>query len=149
MKKKIVTIVLLILFIAILILLNIFFKSQNQARADEVQNEVNNEEGEKVEILKVTSLNFDDEVLKSNKTVLIDFYADWCGPCKMLSPIIEEVAKESKNVKFVKINIDDEQNLATKYNIMSIPTLVVMKNGKEVNRSIGLIDKTEIINLIK
>lgn len=100
-------------------------------------------------VIKVNSENFETEVLKSEKTVLIDFYADWCGPCKMLSPIVEQVASENNNIKVVKINIDDEQDLAVNYGIMSIPTLVVIKNGQEVNRTVGVIPESEVKELIK
>ena len=99
-------------------------------------------------ILQINSNNFDEEVLKSEKTVLVDFYANWCGPCKMISPIIEQLAKENNNTKFVKINVDEVQDIAIKYEVMSIPTLVVIKNGKEVNRSVGLVDKSKIQSLI-
>lgn len=102
-----------------------------------------------MEILKIDSENFEEEVIKSEKTVLIDFFADWCGPCKMLSPIIEQFAKENIEIKVVKINVDDSPDLAVKYGVMSIPTLVVIKNGEEVNRSVGLIDKSEILDLVK
>ena len=102
-----------------------------------------------MEVLKVTSENFEKEVLQSDKTVLIDFYADWCGPCKMLSPIVDEVAEENTDIKVVKINVDNAQDLAMKYQVMSIPTLVVIREGREVNRSVGLIDKSEVISLIK
>ena len=102
-----------------------------------------------MEIIKVNTQNFEEEVIKSEKPVLIDFYADWCGPCKMLSPIIDEVAEENTDIKVVKVNVDDAQNLAMKYQVMSIPTLVVIKNGEEVNRSVGLIDKAQVLNLIK
>ena len=102
-----------------------------------------------MEVLKISEDNFNKEVLKENKTVLVDFYADWCGPCKMLSPIIEKVAKENKDTKFVKINVDEAQDLAIKYNIMSIPTLVVIKDGREVNRIVGLVDKTEILSILQ
>lgn len=102
-----------------------------------------------MEVLKVTENNFEQEVLKEDKTVLIDFYADWCGPCKMLSPIIEETAREIENIKFVKINVDEATQIAIDYDVMSIPTLVVIKNGKEIDRSVGLIDKQEIIEMIK
>ena len=102
-----------------------------------------------MEIIKVNSQNFEEEVIKSEKPVLIDFYADWCGPCKMLSPIIDEIAEENSEIKVVKVNVDDSQDLAMKYQVMSIPTLVVIKDGKEVNRSVGLIDKTDVISLIK
>ena len=102
-----------------------------------------------MEIIKANSQNFEEEVIKSEKIVLVDFYADWCGPCKMLSPIIDEVAEENDDIKVVKVNVDDSQDLAMKYQVMSIPTLVVIKNGSEINRSVGLIDKSQVANLIK
>ena len=102
-----------------------------------------------MEILKVNNDSFEKEVLQSDKKVLVDFYADWCGPCKMLSPIVTEVAKENPDVKVVKIDVDAEQDLAIEYQVMSIPTLVVIKDGNEVNRAIGLIDKSEILSLIQ
>ena len=102
-----------------------------------------------MEILKVNSQNFEEEVLKSEKPVLVDFYADWCGPCKMLSPIVDEVAQENEDIKVVKVNVDDSQDLAMKYQVMSIPTLVVIKEGNEVNRSVGLIDKSQVVKMIK
>ena len=100
-------------------------------------------------VIKVNTDNFEKEVLQSEKTVLVDFYADWCGPCKMLSPIIDEVAEEIENVKVCKINIDESRDLAGNYDIMSIPTLLVFKNGKVVNSSLGLINKEKVLNLIK
>ena len=148
MNKKIVYIILIIVFIGILILANIFLKRQNENKLQESQSS-ENKGGEKMEVLEVTSKNFEQEVLKSEKTVLIDFYADWCGPCKMLSPIVEQVAQENKDIKVVKINIDQEQDIAIKYEIMSIPTLVVIKNGNETNRSVGLIGKSDILELVK
>ena len=102
-----------------------------------------------MEILKITEQNFSKEVLEETRTVLVDFYADWCGPCKMISPVIEAIAKENTDVKFVKINVDEAQELAMNYNIMSIPTLLVIKDGKEVNRTVGLVDKSELLNIIK
>ena len=100
-------------------------------------------------VLEVTTQTFQQEVLNSEKTVLIDFYADWCGPCKMLSPVVEEVAQENTDIKVVKINVDNAQELAVKYQIMSIPTLVVVKGGNEVTRSVGVISKTEMLEMIK
>lgn len=108
-----------------------------------------NKEENKMEILKVNSENFEEEVLNSKNTVLVDFYADWCGPCKMLSPVIDQIAEENQDIKVVKVNVDNAQDLAMKYQVMSIPTLVVIKEGKEINRSVGLRDKSEIINMIK
>ena len=101
------------------------------------------------QVLEIGSENFQKEVLESDKKVLVDFYADWCGPCKRLSPIIEEIAGEEEQVKFVKLNIDDAQDIAIEYQVMSIPTLVIFENGKEVNRSVGLIDKEKLKELIK
>ena len=101
-----------------------------------------------MEVLKITADDFKKEVLEESKTVVIDFYADWCGPCKMLAPVLEEIAKENTNTKFVKINVDDAQDLAMEYNVMSIPTLVVIKNGKEVNRVVGLVNKSELMGII-
>ena len=92
-------------------------------------------------VLKITSENFKSEVLESSQKVLIDFYADWCGPCKMMGPVVEEIAEEHSDVKVVKINVDNAEDIAIKYQIMSIPTLIVVKGGQEVNRSIGLISK--------
>jgi len=100
-------------------------------------------------MIKITNENFEEEILKSDKPVLIDFYADWCGPCKMLSPIIEQVAEENNDIKVVKINVDDLQDIAIKYEVMSIPTLVVIKNGQEVNRSVGFVSKSQILDLVK
>ncbi len=102
-----------------------------------------------MEIINVTSENFEEEVLKSDKPVLVDFYADWCGPCKMLSPIIESVAKENETIKVVKINVDNAQDLAIEYQVMSIPTVVVIKDGQEVNRSVGVVSKSEILEMVK
>lgn len=100
-------------------------------------------------VIKVNNDNFEQEVLQSEKTVLVDFYANWCGPCKMLSPIVDEVAEEVKNVKVCKVNIDEARDLAMKYDIMSIPTLLVFKNGNVVNNSLGLIKKEQILDLLK
>lgn len=100
-------------------------------------------------VLKVSGENFEKEVLQANQTVLVDFFANWCGPCKMLSPIVDEVANEVNNVKVCKVNIDEARDLASKYEIMSIPTLLVFKNGSVVNTSLGLVSKQKILDLIK
>ena len=97
---------------------------------------------------KFSSENFEKEVLKSEKPVLVDFYADWCGPCKMMSPIIEELAAElDGKAKVGKINVDENPDIAVEYNVMSIPTLIIFKNGKEEKRLVGLRDKEELLNL--
>lgn len=152
MKKKILTIILIIIFILSLVLLNKFINNGNNIDIKEDAKQTNkkeNEEEKKMEILKVTNSNFESEVLKSEKVVLVDFYADWCGPCKMLSPIIEEIANENENIKVVKINVDNDQELAIRYGIMSIPTVVAIKQGEEFGRRIGLVDKEELLNMIK
>ena len=100
------------------------------------------------EIIEVTDETFDTEVLQSEKTVLIDFYTDWCEPCKILSPIIEEIALENPNIKVVRINVDNELTVSMKYQIMSIPTMVVIKDGEETNRLIGVVSKEKILNIL-
>ena len=98
--------------------------------------------------LKLSSENFKEEVLNSEKPVLVDFYADWCGPCNAMSPVIEELAKELEGkAKVGKINVDENSDIAVEYNVMSIPTLIVFKNGKEEKRLVGLRDKEELLGL--
>lgn len=96
----------------------------------------------------ITKDNFESEVLKAEGTVLIDFWATWCGPCRMLSPIVDEVASEHTDVKVGKINVDEQPELAQQFGIMSIPTLIVFRNGQKVNESIGLIPKEKVEELI-
>ena len=146
MKNKVLIIIAALLFVIVLILLNVFLNSQNNL---ETNLEESKEEESTMEILKVTSANFEEEVLNSDKTVLIDFYADWCGPCKMLSPIIENVANENEDIKVVKIDVDNAQDLAIKYQIYSIPTIVVIKNGEETDRSVGIASKSQILEMVK
>ena len=99
-------------------------------------------------ITNVTKENFDKEVMQAEGTVLIDFWAAWCGPCRMIAPAVEKIAEEHPEVKVCKINIDDEQELAIRYGVMSIPTLMVVKNGEIVNTAIGLRPKEEIEALL-
>lgn len=101
-------------------------------------------------VITITSKNFEQEVSKSEVPVLLDFWASWCGPCKMVSPIVDEVANEVEGkAKVGKINVDEEQELAQAFNIMSIPTLVVINNGKLVNQAVGVRSKEEILDMIK
>ncbi len=100
-------------------------------------------------VLKVTSENYEEEVLKSDKIVLIDFYADWCGPCRNMSPIIDEIAEEKANsIKVGKVNVDENQDLAMEYGVMSIPTIVIIKNGQVEETFVGVRDKSEILGAI-
>ena len=96
----------------------------------------------------ITKENFDSEVLKAEGTVLVDFWATWCGPCRMLSPIVDEVASERPDVKVGKINVDEQPELAQQFGIMSIPTLLVFKNGEKVQESVGLIPKEKVEALL-
>lgn len=101
-------------------------------------------------VLKITKDNFEAEVLNSDKPVLLDFWASWCGPCKMVAPIIEEVAGETGHLaKVGKINIDEEKELAQTFKVMSIPTLLVIKDGKVVNSTIGFQQKQSILSMIQ
>lgn len=96
----------------------------------------------------ITKENFEAEVLKASGTVLIDFWATWCGPCRMLSPIVDQVAAEHPEVKIGKINVDEQPELAQQFDIMSIPTLLVFRNGQKVNESVGLIPQEKVEALL-
>jgi len=99
-------------------------------------------------VITVTSQNFEEEVTNSEKPVLIDFWASWCGPCRMLSPIVDEIAEERIDVKVCKVNVDDEQELAGRFGVMSIPTLIVIQHGQIKNKSVGVVPKASILSMI-
>ena len=99
-------------------------------------------------IIKITKDNFEQEVLKSDSTVLLDFYADWCGPCRMVAPVLEEIAEENENIKVGKINVDEQMDLAMQFKVTSIPLLVVMKDGKIVGQSLGAKPKDKILQML-
>jgi len=96
----------------------------------------------------LTADNFQKEVLESDKTVLVDFWASWCGPCRMLSPLVDEIGETVSTVKVGKVNVDEEMELAQRYGISSIPCLMVFKNGQVVNQSVGVVPKAKILELI-
>lgn len=98
--------------------------------------------------LNITKQNFEQEVLHSDKKVLIDFWAAWCGPCRRVSPVIEEIADERPDIKVCKVNVDEQPELAAQFQIMSIPALVVMEQGQIVNQSVGARPKAQILNLL-
>ena len=98
--------------------------------------------------LSITKNNFQEEVINSKKPVLLDFWASWCGPCRMVSPIVDEIAQERPDVKVCKVNVEEQRELAAAFKVMSIPTLVVMKEGKIVNRAMGARPKDQILELL-
>ena len=100
-------------------------------------------------VIKLTNDNFEKEIKQFDGVALIDFYADWCGPCKMVSPIVDAIAEEQDKFKICKVNVDDESELAAEFSVMSIPTLVVMKNGEVVDTHIGLAAKGKILTMLE
>ena len=100
-------------------------------------------------VVKLTTETFDQEVLQAGQTVLVDFYADWCGPCKMMAPVVEELAGEEPDVKVCKINIDDEMTIAQRYGVMSIPTFIAFKNGEVAGKQVGAMPKSKLQELVR
>lgn len=101
-----------------------------------------------MEVVEITKDNFEHTVLKADKPVLVDFWAEWCGPCQMMGPIVDEVAEERDDIIIGKLNVDTQPEIALRYNVMSIPTLILFENGEEAQKSIGLISKEELLELI-
>lgn len=100
-------------------------------------------------VIKITKENFENEVLNSEKTVLLDFYADWCGPCRMVSPIVDAIAEDHPEYKVGKINVDEQGELATTFGVMSIPSLFVIKNGEVAAQAVGAKTKAQILDMLK
>ena len=98
--------------------------------------------------ININKHNFQNEVMNSDKPVLLDFWAPWCGPCRMVAPIVEEIARERKDIKVGKVNVDEQPELASRFGVMSIPTLVVMKDGKIVNQAMGARPKNAILRML-
>ncbi|NLA87594.1 MAG: thioredoxin [Clostridiales bacterium] len=100
-------------------------------------------------VININKHNFQDEVMNADKPVLLDFWASWCGPCRMVSPVVDEIAAERSDVKVGKVNVDEQPELAGQFGVMSIPTLVVIKNGRIVNQAIGAMPKSAILELLQ
>ncbi len=99
-------------------------------------------------VITITKENFESEVIKSDKPVLLDFWASWCGPCRMVSPVVDAIAAENPGIKVGKINVDEQPDLASKFSVMSIPTLLVFKDGKQTNKAVGALPKDRILQLL-
>lgn len=162
MKNKVGTIVLILILVSLLVVCYQIIDKQSvkkltlnelvsNSNTDEIDNKTETENG--VEsganaVIDVNESNFESEVLNSNKKVLIDFYADWCGPCNKLSPIVDKVAEENEDIKVVRIDVDQNEELMNKFNVRSIPALIVIEDGKEITRSIGLVSEDRILSLL-
>lgn len=158
MKEKIILIVGVIAFAIILILASEAMKNpeiNNNIVLDDKGNFNSNEtddseklNAEESKIIYANESTFEAEVLNSDKVVLVDFYADWCYPCRILSPTLEKIARENDNIKVVKVNVDEAQNLAIEYGATSIPLLVVIENGEEKDRLVGVLPESEILQVL-
>lgn len=153
MDKKKKLIIEIIIFMLVLISITIIYNyiiNKNTKKPIQQNTLEKVEKEEKQEIMEIQNTQqFEKEVINESKMVFVDFYATWCNPCKIMSPIIEEISKEHKEVKFVKIDIDKNEELAIKYNIMSIPTMIIIKNGEVIKTFVGLTNKESIIKEFK
>ena len=149
MNKKIKLIVEIVLFIVVLISVTViynYFINKNIEKTIQENTLKNAKNEDNAEIMEIESMEqFEQEVIGANETIFIDFYATWFGPCKTMTPIIKEIAKEHNEIKFVKVDVDKNEELAIKYNVMSIPTMIIMKDGKVTKTFVGVTDKESII----
>jgi len=149
MNKKVKLIIEIIIFLVVFVGISLLY---NHITAKDIHENISNvnsfdevKEDKKVEILEIKGIDqFKNDVLSFEGTVLVDFYATWCGPCKMMSPIIEEIASEHGDVKFVKVDVDENQDLAIEYNVISIPTMFIIKNGEITKSFVGVVSKSDI-----
>ncbi len=146
MKDGIKTIILVALFIGLLIVATVIINKQTST--GEVETNANGNKVIPKAAIEVSESNFVKEALEADKKVVIDFYATWCGPCKKISPILEEIAGEHDDIKLIKVDVDKNEVLAQKFNITAMPTLVVLENGEEVGRNVGLVSKQKILEII-
>ena len=146
MKDSIKTIILVALFIGLLIVATVIINKQTST--GEVETNANGNKVIPKAAIEVSESNLVKEALEADKKVVIDFYATWCGPCKKISPILEEIAGEHDDIKLIKVDVDKNEVLAQKFNITAMPTLVVLENGEEVGRNVGLVSKQKILEII-
>lgn len=145
--KYIIFFIGIIVFIGGMILISDFLNEVPGMVDSATSSSINDEEN--IGIIKVSENDFEKEVLKSDKKVLVDFYADWCRPCQLMKPILEKIAKENSDIKVVQVNVDYNYDLSMEYGAMSIPLFVAFENGEEVDRIIGATGETNLLNMFK
>ena len=143
MNERTRTLIYIGVFIIVISVIGMFL----QHIGKQPQNENKISEVGSTKILEIEEKDFEKEVLQSDQKVLVDFYATWCGPCRVLKPTIVEFANENENIKVVEIDVDKAENLSNRYGVVSIPTLIVIENGQEINREIGVISKEKILEI--
>jgi len=144
--KKIIVFVLIVIFVGVLIFASYYISNKSSnVTTSTASGEVKDASSSR----NLTLENFDEKVLKNDKKVLVDFYADWCEPCQELSPILEKVLSKHKDVDYYKVNVDEEETLATRYRIYYLPSVIIFKDGEIINSSFGLIDEELIEELLK
>ena len=154
-KKQIILIISIVVFIAVLVGINILLNNVNNNNNNNevaINDSIINTQQTQTNVIKVDTDSWGDMVLNESKYVLVDFYALWCGPCKMISPLIEEIAQDSNytnDFSFCKLNVDDDSQIAIDYGVQYLPTLIIFKDGEEVARSVGYLEKDQLIQFIQ